>query len=147
VEEWANDHETWGKTTAQPWGLASGKGAAVAHLGVGGKTVERGKLQLGTPFIGEGEREEVTVVPHVGDKMLATCWTSWTMVRTGLVYPGSLTGGPRSGFQTWHEPEQYGPHNSSVRPANNCFSIFPNSTKYVNYENHPDVCNTKIYIY
>jgi hypothetical protein len=35
---------------------AGSEGAAVAHLGVGEKSLERGKLRPGTPFIGEGER-------------------------------------------------------------------------------------------
>jgi hypothetical protein len=33
-------------------------------------------------------------------------------------------------------PNQYGPHCSLVRPANNWFSIFPNYTKFVIYENN-----------
>jgi hypothetical protein len=36
-----------------------------AHLSVGKKSVERGKLQPGTPFIGVGERAEASLVPHV----------------------------------------------------------------------------------
>jgi hypothetical protein len=72
---------------------------------IGEKQVERGKLWLVSPFIGEGEREEETVVPHVGVRMLVACRTSWTMARVRFPYPRSLNGGPRSGLQTWCEPK------------------------------------------
>jgi hypothetical protein len=58
-----------------------------------------GSFDRDLPFIGAGEREEVTVVPHVGVRTLEACWTSWTTVHVGFPYPGSLTGGPRSGLQ------------------------------------------------
>jgi hypothetical protein len=47
------------------WRLAGGEGMVAAHLSVGKKSVERGKLQPGTPFIGVGERAEASLVPHV----------------------------------------------------------------------------------
>jgi hypothetical protein len=61
----------------------------------------------------------VSVVPHVGDlpdQLDHAC------VR--FPYPGSVTSGPRSGFKAGVSPNWYGSHYSSVRPANNFFSIF-----------------------
>jgi hypothetical protein len=87
------------------WWLAGNEGAAVAHLGVGEKLVERGKLWPMSPFIGTGEREEATVVPHVGDDRLTAYRSGGDAVRIGFPYLGSLTSGPQSAFQTWREPE------------------------------------------
>jgi hypothetical protein len=103
-----------GKTTAQPRQLAMRKespngganrqlagdeGVAVAHLNIRKKSAERGKLWPGTPFIGEGERG--------GVRGPTRRWRSANSlpVRRGydarwLPYPRSLTGGPRSGFET-----------------------------------------------
>jgi hypothetical protein len=77
----------------------------VSHLSIGDNSVERGMLWPRTLFIGEGKREEGTVVPHVGDGRPTACRTGWTVARRWIPYPESLTGGARSGFQTWREPE------------------------------------------
>jgi hypothetical protein len=59
----ADDHDSWGKTTARTQGftmrgveqwLASDEGMVAAHLSVGEKAAERGKLQLPSTFIAGG---------------------------------------------------------------------------------------------
>jgi hypothetical protein len=63
--------------------LVGGKGVVESHLGIGEKSAERGKLRPRSPFIGEGEteREEVTMVPHVGDGRPMACRSGGTTVR------------------------------------------------------------------
>jgi hypothetical protein len=128
----ADDHDSWGKTTARTQGLvmrdkspnggverwlAGSDGTAAAHLIIGEKVVEKGKLRLPSAFIARGEREGVTVALHIGDQALAACRSGSTMARAGFPYPGSLTGGPRSAFElvarvrkvfgshcSWHDP-------------------------------------------
>jgi hypothetical protein len=78
--------------------LVGGKGMAVAHLGVGEKATERGKLWPSSAFIDGGERG-ATVVPHVGDKAPTACQSGSTMAHAGFLCPRSLTGGPRSTFE------------------------------------------------
>jgi hypothetical protein len=79
--------------------LASGEGMAVAHLVIGEKAAERGKLRLPSAFIVGGEREGATVVSHVGNKTPAACRSGSTMMRAGFPYPKSLMGGLRSAFE------------------------------------------------
>jgi hypothetical protein len=65
-EETVDDRDSWGKTTAHPWGLATreespngeaeqrlvgSEGAAAAYLDVGEKAAESGKLQPSNAFI------------------------------------------------------------------------------------------------
>jgi hypothetical protein len=78
--------------------LAGGDGVATAHLDVGEKLVERMKVWLGSPFIGGGERQGSTVVPHVYDGWPTARWSDSDAVHVGFPSPGSLTGGPRSLF-------------------------------------------------
>jgi hypothetical protein len=51
-----------------------------------------------TLFIGEGEREEATPVPHVCVRMLTASRTGWTTAWRWDPCPGLLTSGPRSVF-------------------------------------------------
>jgi hypothetical protein len=74
--------------------LASDEGMVGAHLSIGEKAPQRGKLRPPSAFIVRAEREEVIMVPHVGDKAPAACRS-----RVGFPYLGSLTGGPRSAFE------------------------------------------------
>jgi hypothetical protein len=74
AEEWADDHDTLGKTTAKTRGLATrkenengranrrlggGEQRAVSHLVVGKEKAKGKNLWPRTLFIGEGERETV----------------------------------------------------------------------------------------
>jgi hypothetical protein len=70
------------------WRLAGGKGVGGSPRRWG-KWVKRGKLRPMSPFIGkEREREEVTVVPHVGVRTPAACQTGWTTPRCQAPIPG-----------------------------------------------------------
>jgi hypothetical protein len=54
---------------------------------------------------GEGEREEAVPVPHVGDGRPMARWSGGDAARVRFSCTGSLTSGPRSGFESWREPE------------------------------------------
>jgi hypothetical protein len=85
--------------------LASDEWRVVSHLGLGKETVNRGSFARCLPFYRVGEREEANVVPLVGVQTPAACRTGWTTTHIGFPCSGSLTGGPRSGLQMWHEPK------------------------------------------
>jgi hypothetical protein len=82
AQEWVDDAETWGKTTARTQGLArheespNGKasrwladseGAAAAYLGVGEKQWNGGSFGRSVAFIPQRREREGCVVPHVSD--------------------------------------------------------------------------------
>jgi hypothetical protein len=64
--------------------LVGGEGTAMAHLSVGEKAEESGKLHSPSAFIVVGEREGAPVVPHIGDKALAAPWRVLVSPISGL---------------------------------------------------------------
>jgi hypothetical protein len=139
TKERADDGDSWGKRTAQPrrsatqkesrngaakqW-LASGKGIAVAYLGIKKSCKKRGKLRSPAPFICGGERG-LLAVPPVGIGAPVTCRSSWTTAWSPSPCPGHWPVALGRCFKHGASPNRYGLHCSPVRPANNCFSIFP----------------------
>jgi hypothetical protein len=55
-------------------------------------------------FIGEGERGAVPVL-HVGERQVIAHRNDWIVACIRFPCLGLVTGGPWSGFETWHEPE------------------------------------------
>jgi hypothetical protein len=138
VEEWANEGETWGKTTTDS-GISHAEGerkwlgqsVANRQRAAGGVSPREGerngegeKSSAEHSFYREGEREGTTVVPHICDKMPVACRIGWTTARNGSPSPRSLV--LSRDFKPGANPNWYELYCSSVRPANNCFSIFPN---------------------
>jgi hypothetical protein len=56
----------------------------MAHLSVGEKAEESGKLHSPSAFIDAGEREGAPMVPHIGDKALAAPWRVLVSPISGL---------------------------------------------------------------
>jgi hypothetical protein len=68
-----------------------------------GKAVKWGwKLRSPAPLIGEGEREQGS-----GPRKSVSSRTGESMACIGFPCCETLTGGPQSGFEQWHELEQY----------------------------------------
>jgi hypothetical protein len=68
----------------------------VLTLTLGKEVVKEEALANVSHFIGKGEREAATTVPHIGVRMPVACRTGWSMARRRVPSPGSLTGGPQS---------------------------------------------------
>jgi hypothetical protein len=61
----------------------------------------------------EGEREVMVQVLHVGDGQPMACLSDEDTAHVRFPCPGSLTGGSRSAFEEWREPEPvFGLHSS-----------------------------------
>jgi hypothetical protein len=84
-----------------------------AHLSVGEKAVNRGKLQLLSTFIAGGEGGGSDRGPTRRRQ-----GAGGTMVRAGFPYPESLTGGSQSAFEpVVRVGKVFEPHCSRARPA------------------------------
>jgi hypothetical protein len=95
----------------------------------------------GLPSVGEkrAERGKLRSVPHVGVKTPAACQIGSPLRMLGSPVPGHWLVALGRVLKPGMSPNHYGSDYSSVRPANNWFSIFPNWTKFINYENHLSV--------
>jgi hypothetical protein len=85
--------------------LASGEGAMATHLGIG-ENGGKGEASTGDSFY-RGRRERGGIHSLIHRRRSADGLPVWGGHGAQWHhYPGSPTGAPRSGFQTWHEPEQ-----------------------------------------
>jgi hypothetical protein len=83
-----------------------------------GKEVAKEEASAGvTLFIGEGEREEAALIPHISVRTPAACRTGWTTARLRAPFPKSLTGGSSVGaFKLGVSQDRCRMHYSSIRP-------------------------------